>query len=125
MSLAVLLTGSVDAEPEDVADWVAEINARKLPEAYAGKRWVYDGGTRDYPAEVGAPLYGAVTGSPGSLRIDGQPLSAPYDIRAVGPTAAMEVALNVAGGFIADVGREGGTAQVTQADEVVVEALVD
>ncbi|HTV00214.1 MAG TPA: alkaline phosphatase family protein, partial [Luteitalea sp.] len=47
-----------------VADWVAEINARKLPEAYAGKRWTYEGGGRDYPAEVGAPLYGAVTGSP-------------------------------------------------------------
>jgi uncharacterized protein YlxW (UPF0749 family) len=67
----------------------------------------------------------AVTGSPGSLRIDGKQLTAPYDIRAVGPTAAMEVALNVAGGFVADVGREGGTARVTQADEVVVEALVD
>ena len=52
------------------------------------------------PQEVGA--------DPGSLRIDGRPLSAPYDIRAVGPTAAMEVALNVAGGVVADVSRVGG-----------------
>ncbi|RBY86672.1 hypothetical protein DQ244_18510 [Blastococcus sp. TBT05-19] len=67
----------------------------------------------------------AITGSPGSLRIDGVPLSAPYDIRAVGPAAAMQVALNVAGGVVADVSRVGGTARATQVDDVVVDALVD
>ena len=44
--------------------WVDEVNARKLPETYAGKRWEYAGGSREYPAESGAKLYSAVTASP-------------------------------------------------------------
>ncbi|TFV53112.1 DUF881 domain-containing protein [Blastococcus sp. TF02A_35] len=66
----------------------------------------------------------AITGTPGELRIDGTLLSAPYDIRVVGPTAALEVALNVAGGVVDDVSRVGGEVRIVQADEVVVDALV-
>ncbi|WP_166486555.1 DUF881 domain-containing protein [Blastococcus saxobsidens] len=67
----------------------------------------------------------AVTGTPGDLRIDGQPLSAPYEFRAIGPPAAMEVALNVSGGVVADIGRVGGEARVEQVDSLVVDAVVD
>ena len=67
----------------------------------------------------------AVTGTPGDLRIDGQPLSAPYEFRAIGPPAAMQVALNVSGGVVADIGRVGGKARVEQVDPLVVEAVVD
>ncbi|MDK3256356.1 DUF881 domain-containing protein [Blastococcus capsensis] len=67
----------------------------------------------------------AVTGTPGDLRIDGEPLSAPYEFRAVGPPAAMEVALNVSGGVVADIGRVGGEARVEQVDSLVVDAVVD
>ena len=67
----------------------------------------------------------AVTGSPGKLRIDGQPLTPPYDIRVVGPPAAMEIALNVSGGVVADIGRVGGRARVEQRESVVVDAVVD
>ncbi len=67
----------------------------------------------------------AVTGSPGELRIDGVPLDSPYEFRVVGPPAAMDVAINVSGGVVADVGRVGGTATVRQADVVTVEATVD
>ncbi|MGY1986561.1 DUF881 domain-containing protein [Blastococcus sp. SYSU DS0669] len=66
----------------------------------------------------------AVTGSPGALRIDGQPLTSPYEFRAIGPPAAMEIALSVSGGVIADIGREGARARVEQVDEVRVEAIV-
>ncbi|MGY2066678.1 DUF881 domain-containing protein [Blastococcus sp. SYSU DS0619] len=66
----------------------------------------------------------AVTGTPGDLRIDGQPLSAPYDVRAVGPPAAMAVALEVSGGIVADVSRVGGKAVVEQVDVVTVDATV-
>jgi hypothetical protein len=44
--------------------WVADVNARQLPESYAGKRWEFEGGVREYPPEIGAPLYSAVIGSP-------------------------------------------------------------
>ncbi|MGY2075266.1 DUF881 domain-containing protein [Blastococcus sp. SYSU DS0828] len=67
----------------------------------------------------------AVTGSPGALRIDGQPLTAPYDFLAIGPPAAMDVALSVSGGVIADVARAGGKARVDQEDLVSVDATVD
>lgn len=67
----------------------------------------------------------AVTGSPGALRIDGIPLDSPYEFRVVGPPAAMDVAINVSGGVVADVGRVGGTATVRQVDVLTVEATVD
>jgi len=44
--------------------WVEEINARRIPEAYAGKRWAFEGGERPYPATPGAALDTAVTASP-------------------------------------------------------------
>src|SRR3712207_1539917 len=66
----------------------------------------------------------AVTGTPGALRIDGVPLDDPYEFLVVGPPAAMEVALNVSGGVVADVGRVGGTATVRQVDDVTVQATV-
>jgi predicted AlkP superfamily pyrophosphatase or phosphodiesterase len=36
--------------------WVEAVNALRMPDAYAGKKWEYEGGTRAYPAEVGARL---------------------------------------------------------------------
>jgi len=66
----------------------------------------------------------AVTGSPGALRIDGVPLDSPYEFVAVGPPAAMDIALNVSGGVVADVSRVGGTATVRQTDIVTVDATV-
>ncbi|NEK85139.1 DUF881 domain-containing protein [Blastococcus saxobsidens] len=66
----------------------------------------------------------AVTGSPGNLRIDGVPLDSPYEFRVVGPAPAMEIALNVSGGVVADVGRVGGAAVVRQTDVVTVDATV-
>ncbi len=48
----------------DLPAWVEAINAQRIPESYAGKRWVFDGGARDYPAEIGTALYTAVTTSP-------------------------------------------------------------
>ncbi|WP_346618930.1 DUF881 domain-containing protein [Blastococcus montanus] len=67
----------------------------------------------------------AVTGTPGELRIDGQPISAPYEFRVIGPPRELDVALKVSGGVVADVGRVGGKARVEQADDVTVDATVD
>lgn len=67
----------------------------------------------------------AVTGTPGELRIDGQPISAPYEFRVIGPPRELDVALKVSGGVVADVGRVGGKARVEQADDVSVDATVD
>lgn len=44
--------------------WVEAVNARRLPDTYAGKRWEFDGGMHEYPAQPGARLNAAVTASP-------------------------------------------------------------
>jgi len=48
----------------DLPAWVADVNARQLPESYAGKRWEFEAGVREYPSETGERLYGAVMASP-------------------------------------------------------------
>ncbi len=65
-----------------------------------------------------------VGGTPGELTVDGRSLSAPYEVLAIGPPTDLEVALNVSGGVVADVARTGGTARVTQADELAIDSLV-
>jgi len=64
-----------------------------------------------------------VDGDPGELVVDGVPISAPYDIRAIGPSDDLDVALNVSGGVIADVARFGGTTRVVQSEDVAVDAI--
>jgi predicted AlkP superfamily pyrophosphatase or phosphodiesterase len=44
--------------------WVEAVNARRLPDTYAGKAWTFEGGSRPYPAEPGPKLDAAVTASP-------------------------------------------------------------
>ena len=66
-----------------------------------------------------------VSGTPGELTVDGQQLEAPYEVLAIGPPTDLEVALNVSGGVVADVARTGGSASVTQVDQLTVDSLVD
>jgi uncharacterized protein YlxW (UPF0749 family) len=66
-----------------------------------------------------------VGGTPGELSVDGQELAAPYEVLAIGPPTDLEVALNVSGGVVADVARTGGSATVTQSDQLTVDSLVD
>ena len=63
-----------------------------------------------------------VGGNPGDLVIDGQPITAPYDIHVIGPSDDLNVALNVSGGVIADVARFGGATRVVPSDDVLVDA---
>ena len=65
-----------------------------------------------------------VGGTPGELVVDGQPLDSPYEIVAVGPPTDLEVALNVSGGVVDDVARAGGSAIITQSEDLTVGSLV-
>jgi uncharacterized protein YlxW (UPF0749 family) len=65
-----------------------------------------------------------VEGDPGELVIDGRPITAPYELRVIGPPDDLDVALNVSGGVLADVARFGGSATVRQDDDVLVDATV-
>jgi uncharacterized protein YlxW (UPF0749 family) len=65
-----------------------------------------------------------VEGDPGELMVDGRPITAPYELRVIGPPDDLDVALNVSGGVLADVVRFGGATSVRQADDVLVDATV-
>ncbi|UOY02138.1 DUF881 domain-containing protein [Blastococcus sp. PRF04-17] len=65
-----------------------------------------------------------VEGDPGELSVDGRPITAPYELRVIGPPADLSVALNVSGGVLADVARYGGSTAVDQDDDVLVDATV-
>ncbi|MCW2701265.1 MAG: hypothetical protein JWQ45_2800 [Blastococcus sp.] len=65
----------------------------------------------------------AVTGQPGDLMIDGHPISAPYEVLVIGSPQDMETALNIPGGVVQDIGNRGGTVDIAQSRDVVVDAL--
>ncbi len=65
----------------------------------------------------------AVTGRPGSLRIDGEPITSPYEVVVIGSPQDLETAMNIPGGVVDSVSRRGGTVVITQSDRVLVDAL--
>jgi uncharacterized protein YlxW (UPF0749 family) len=65
----------------------------------------------------------AVTGSPGDLRVDGRPVSAPYEVVVIGSPPDLQTAMSIPGGVVDRVGRQGGTVDIEQRDRVVVDAL--
>ena len=65
----------------------------------------------------------AVTGAPGQLRVDGAEVDNPYEIRVIGSPQDLETAMNIPGGVVDRVGRQGGTVDIEQSETVVVDAL--
>ena len=65
----------------------------------------------------------AVTGEPGQLRVDGTAIDSPYEIRAIGSPQDLATAMNIPGGVVDQIGRQGGTVDIEQSDAVVVDAL--
>jgi uncharacterized protein YlxW (UPF0749 family) len=65
----------------------------------------------------------AVTGDPGALAIDGQALAAPYVFVVIGSSQDMATAMSIPGGVVSTVGGRGGSVDIVQSDQVVVDAL--
>ena len=65
----------------------------------------------------------AVTGEPGSLLVDGRPITAPYELLVIGSPQNMETAMNIPGGVVQHINNRGGSVAIRQSDEVVVDAL--
>jgi uncharacterized protein YlxW (UPF0749 family) len=65
----------------------------------------------------------AVTGEPGQLRVDGSEVDSPYEIRVIGSPQDLETAMNIPGGVVDRVGRQGGAVDIEQSETVVVDAL--
>ncbi len=64
-----------------------------------------------------------VMGAPGALDIDGQTISPPYTVVAIGDPPTLAAAMNIPGGAMDSVERVGGTMVVQQSDRVDVTAL--
>jgi len=64
-----------------------------------------------------------ITGTPGDLMVDGRPITAPYDFVVIGSPQNMETALNIPGGVVQDLTRQGASVVITQSQDVVVDAL--
>jgi uncharacterized protein YlxW (UPF0749 family) len=65
----------------------------------------------------------AVTGAPGHLQIDGQDLQAPYTFVVIGSAQDMATAMSIPGGVVSKVGGRGGSVDIVQSEQVVVDAL--
>ena len=65
----------------------------------------------------------AFTGSGGAITLDGNALTAPYTIQAIGDPPTLAAALAIPGGVFDTVRRAGGTMDVAQSDQVVIDAL--
>jgi uncharacterized protein YlxW (UPF0749 family) len=65
----------------------------------------------------------AVTGNPGSLMVDGRPITSPYDFVVIGSPQNMETAMNIPGGVVPRFTSRGATVDIKQSDTVVVDAL--
>ena len=55
--------------------------------------------------------------------IDGRPITAPYEVLVLGSPQDMETALNIPGGVVQAVGGRGGSVEVEQQPELLVDAL--
>lgn len=65
------------------------------------------------------------TGDNGQIKVDGQELSEPYTVLAIGDPETLAPALNIPGGVVANVRNSGGEVTITKEDKVVISALRD
>jgi uncharacterized protein YlxW (UPF0749 family) len=101
--------------PETMIDVINELRA-------AGAEAIEIRGSQGQPAvRVGVDSW--VVGSPGALSVDGQTLSPPYLILAIGDPPTLAAAVNIPGGAVDSVERVGGTVAVQQSDRVYVTTL--
>ncbi|MFF5900746.1 DUF881 domain-containing protein [Streptomyces argenteolus] len=63
------------------------------------------------------------SGDGGELSVDGREIQAPYEFKVIGKPQDLEPALNIPGGVVQTLEKEQATAEVTRADDIVVDAL--
>ncbi|MER7944995.1 DUF881 domain-containing protein [Streptomyces sp. NPDC094458] len=96
-------------EPDMLLDTIQELRA-------AGAEAIEIDGVR-----VVANTY--FSGDGGELKVDGRKIEAPYEFKVIGKSQDLEPALNIPGGVVQTLEKEQATAEVTRADDIVVDAL--
>jgi uncharacterized protein YlxW (UPF0749 family) len=111
--------------PETMIDVINELRAAgaEAIEIKGGGQERSDPGSSGDVAAVRVGVDTWVVGAAGALSIDGQTLSPPYTVVAIGDPPTLAAALNIPGGAMDSVERVGATMTVAQADRVDVTAL--
>ncbi len=99
---------------EVILDMIQELRA-------AGAESIEVTGNGTPPIRVGVDSW--VRGTAGNLQLDGQKLSPPYTVTAIGDPPTLAAALNIPGGVVDTVARSGGRVTVEQSEQVTTAAL--
>jgi uncharacterized protein YlxW (UPF0749 family) len=100
--------------PETMIDVINELRA-------AGAEAIEIRGADQTAVRIGVDTW--VVGNPGALSIDGQALTPPYSIAAIGDSPTLAAAVNIPGGAVDTAERVGATITVQQSERVDVTAL--
>lgn len=87
----------------------------------AGAEAMQIGGARGPAVRIVASTYFVDDG--GRLTVDGERLSAPYTLTVIGEPRTMRTALEIPGGVVSEVSKDGGTVTVNEPKQVKVTAL--
>jgi Uncharacterized protein conserved in bacteria len=87
----------------------------------AGAEAMQIGGAKGRPVRIVASTYFVDDGD--RLVVDGEYLSAPYTLTVIGDPRTMRTALEIPGGVVSEVTKDGGTVIVNEPDKVTVSAL--
>lgn len=120
-----ILTGTVPAAGSGVRIVIQDPNGSVPPEVLldAIQELRNAGGEAFQVGTVRIGVNSAFTGGRGAIVVDGVPLSPPYTILAIGDPPTLTAALSIAGGVLDTVRRAGGSMEVTQSDNVRIDAL--
>ncbi|WP_371829441.1 DUF881 domain-containing protein [Rhodococcoides yunnanense] len=89
----------------------------------AGAEAVQISGDGGEPIRIGVDSW--IAGAAGSVVVDGSEISAPFVLTAIGDPPTLSAALDIPGGVVDTVARNGGECAVSQSDQVTVSALRD
>ncbi|WP_256895438.1 DUF881 domain-containing protein [Rhodococcus sp. 1163] len=89
----------------------------------AGAETVQIAGSDNDGVRIGLDSW--IAGSAGAVVVDGQKVSAPFVYTAVGDPATLAAALDIPGGVVDTVARNGGQCRISQSEQVTVSALRD
>lgn len=120
-----ILTGTVPATGPGVSILIADPDKRVPPEVLLDAiQELRNAGAEAFQVgDVRIGVDSAFTGTGGAITLDGNLLTAPYTITAIGDPPTLAAALAIPGGVFDTVRRAGGTMDVAQSDSVVVDAL--
>lgn len=120
-----ILTGTVPAAGPGVRIVITDPAGSVPPEVLldAIQELRNAGGEAFQVGSVRIGVNSAFTGGRGAITLDGIPLSPPYTVLAIGDPPTLTAALSIAGGVLDTVRRAGGSMEVTQSDDIRIDAV--